>query len=156
MLTEDQIRELHGLWGELTGYALPLTLPRQDAWQAWARAVGLWIKHAGRPMTIRDALRAVVAYRRQQFRDKPNTLAAVLKFRHLVELPHLVEEDLAAWAAAKRAKTFAGDPARASVLRSTGRDSEAGGQREADAARPAAEAIERGFAMLREWRRDNP
>lgn len=108
MLTSDRINLLHSRWETLTGYQVPLTIPRHDAWQAWAREVAAWIKHVETPgLTIRDCLDGVVEARRKQFADKPHTFKAVLKFSHLVEQPDKAVNDLAVWHAGRRARRAA-------------------------------------------------
>lgn len=154
MLTADQIALLHSRWETLTGYQVPLTIPRQDAWQAWAREMAAWIKHAETPdLTIRGCLDGVVAARKKQFADKPNTLRAVLKFPHLVERPDKAVDDLAVWHAGRRARRAAAgvDTGKEQAVREAGMapPPEPGG---GAAARSAGQVMnsEAILAMLRE------
>jgi hypothetical protein len=126
MLTNAQIEELHALYERLTGQSVVLTIGRRCAWQLWGETVAAWIRHSGHKLGIREALELVVKRRRAQWKDKPHTCASVLKFTNLVEQPDKCEEDLAAATAARRATRAQGDPARAAVLRGTGRAEAAG------------------------------
>lgn len=123
MLKNEQIEELHALYERLTGQSVMLTVGRRCAWQAWGAAMADWIRHRGaKDVGIRRALELVVARRKTQWRDKPHTLSAVLKFKNLVEQTENCEEDLAASVACLRARAARPEPARAAVLRATGRD----------------------------------
>lgn len=124
MLTQPQVGELHALYERLTGHVITLTLSRMDAWQVWARQIGLTIQRAETPgLTLRLALQMIVEHRQRGLAGKPSTLAAVLKFRHLVEQPDYAEEDLSDALRARRARAATAPQRtdRAAVLRATGR-----------------------------------
>jgi hypothetical protein len=118
------VTELHALYERLTGNVVTLTIGRMDAWQNWARQIGVQIKRAETPgLTLRLALQMIVEHRQKVMAAKPNTLAAVLRFRHLVEQPDYAEEDLSDALRQRRAHR-ATAPLRtdkASVLQATGR-----------------------------------
>ena len=124
MLSPSQITEIHSLYERLTGNLITLTLPRMDAWQVWARQIGVTIARAEMPgLTLRVALQMIIEHRQRSMAGKPSTLAAVLKFRHLVEQPDYAEEDLSDALRTRRARaaTAPHRTDKASVLRTTGR-----------------------------------
>ena len=124
MLTEPQVAELHALYERLTGNVVTLTLGRGDDWQVWARQIGIQIKRAETPgLTLRLALQMIIEHRQKVMAAKPHTLAAVLRFRHLVEQPDYAEEDLSDALRQRRAHRaqMPECAGKAGVLRATGR-----------------------------------
>ncbi|MCE5278877.1 MAG: hypothetical protein LLG03_12715 [Planctomycetaceae bacterium] len=101
------IPQLHALYVTLTGMDIRLDPSREYDWFQWTQA-GF----------TADDLQLLVAEIKRGIRDQTRRPAA-LKFRNLIGDLQRFEEDLAE--ARARARAFRPDPARASVLRSTGR-----------------------------------
>jgi hypothetical protein len=105
---QHQIEALHSEYVRLTGMDVPLSMPRLFTWEVFQhRGFGL------------PELNIVVPWLRKQIKTGPKTVKC-LGFRALIEDCEAFEEHLSFARAESRIRRP--DPARASILRTTGRD----------------------------------
>jgi hypothetical protein len=117
------IVQLHHLYRQLTGLQITLDFSRENTWGYWC----------AKGWTAED-LRLVVAHIKNEIRAQ-RRFPASLRFSNLVGQVDRFEEDLAEARARSRGSRV--DPARASVLRATGRP----GAPPPPSARPASQII---------------
>lgn len=109
-ITQEQIAELHRVYGEMTGLAVPLTQGNIFRWEAWCF-------HG---FNLAD-LRLVVGFLKGKIKTGPKTIAC-LRFSNFIGNPEFFAEDLAEARAVGRRPVV--DKGRREVLRVTGRETE--------------------------------
>lgn len=133
---QHDIREMHSAYCAGTGFALALDFAREMVWfEVWRRGI--------RAADVRD----LIAENRR--RTKLGIPARSLLFRNFAGSPDFMEEDLAELRAQKRVPRR--DPARAAVLRATGRPEAP----EPPQGRPVGAVLsgEEMARRLKEWRK---
>lgn len=108
LVTNTEIQQIHRVYCQATGFNLALDIAREQDWL-------LWLK---RGFTA-DDLRLMVSHLRREIQAGRRN-EGCLKFRNLIVNVDFFEEDLAELRARQRPRP-AMDPAKASVLRATGR-----------------------------------
>ncbi|HOC56631.1 MAG TPA: hypothetical protein PKI20_13495 [Verrucomicrobiota bacterium] len=109
----QKIRALHSAYVLHSGLAIGLDMYRERVWFEWLR----------RGFTLED-LKLVIRYLRAGIRDGQRNRGA-LRFSNLIAQPDRFEEDLAE--ARAQARPRHADPARAAVLRASGRPGDPAG-----------------------------
>ncbi len=117
---------------------MPLDFARENLWAQWVVAVRP-LCDPGQP--VANAVHALARYRRTKYKEARHILASTLAFRYFVGNTDYAQEDLAEAKARLRARSLRTEPARAAVLRASGRPDEAETRKEARAPRPASEIL---------------
>lgn len=136
----EEMRACHAAWQRETGQQLPLDFARENLWAQWIVAVRP-LCDPGQP--IANAVFALARHRRLKYKEARHIMASTLAFRYFVGNTDYAQEDLAEAKARLRARSQRIEPARAAVLRATGRPDAEDTAKENRQARPASEILAR-------------